>query len=67
VVALQRKLELKWKYLAEFIAGKLLRAGTLKEDCSGVRSLQVSVPSYAWNVVKHCISILLSVLHFFIG
>ncbi|XP_023721823.1 kinesin-like protein Klp98A isoform X2 [Cryptotermes secundus] len=41
LVALQNKLELKQKFLAEFLAGQLLQAGTLKKGCNGVKSLQI--------------------------
>jgi hypothetical protein len=53
-------LELKWKYLAECVTGKLLQVDTLTKGSSSVKSLWVSVLTCAWDVVKYCITI-----HFF--
>jgi hypothetical protein len=43
MAALRTELEQKWKYLAEFVTGKLVPAGTSKKGSSIVKSLQVSV------------------------
>jgi hypothetical protein len=43
MAALRTELELKWKYLAEFVTGKLLQADTLKKGGKSVKSLQVSL------------------------
>ena len=41
------------KYLAECVTGKLLQVDTLMKGSNSVKSLQVSVLTCAWDVVKY--------------
>lgn len=61
MAALQKQLELKLKYLAECVTGKLLQVDTLMKGSNSVKSLQVSVLTCAWDVVKY------DIFYFFTG